>query len=259
MILSCPSCSTRYSVADAALRAGRTVRCAGCGHSWFAKSDQTAPDKPESTAPEQPPLAADEPPATDALEPAPARPRPHRDYRNRVEARKRKRRQMAAAGGWGSVAAALVIAAGLAWTFRLDVVRAFPRAAQAYAVTGADVNVYGLSIENLVSERTVDQGEPALAVRAELRNIDRKERTTPYVRFDLRDAEGQAFFAWTVTPERAMLEPGETVGVAAILVNPPERANDVVMTLTETPILLDTQGPAAADNAPPPPDQSGHS
>src|SRR5690606_30684528 len=129
-------------------------------------------------------------------------------------------RRAVAMGGWGAVAATLVAGLIAAWAMRVDIVRALPRTASAYAFIGLDVNKYGLAIENMVSERIVDGGEPALSVRAELRNIDRRPRPAPLVRFDLRDAEGEPFFAWTVAPDVAEVAPGEAVPVAAVLVNP---------------------------------------
>lgn len=43
MILTCPSCGTRYVVKDGAIPpAGRTVRCAQCKHSWHQEPDSSA-------------------------------------------------------------------------------------------------------------------------------------------------------------------------------------------------------------------------
>ena len=48
MILTCTSCSTRYYADDDAIGpAGRTVRCAACGYSWFAESRLELRDKAE--------------------------------------------------------------------------------------------------------------------------------------------------------------------------------------------------------------------
>lgn len=50
MILTCPSCGTRYVVKDGAIPpAGRTVRCAQCKHSWHQDPDDQ-PSANEATA-----------------------------------------------------------------------------------------------------------------------------------------------------------------------------------------------------------------
>jgi predicted Zn finger-like uncharacterized protein len=49
MILTCPSCGTRYVVKDGAIPpAGRTVRCAQCKHSWHQDPDPSAEGEIES-------------------------------------------------------------------------------------------------------------------------------------------------------------------------------------------------------------------
>ena len=45
MILTCPSCDTRYSVDGSKFpAAGRTVRCAKCGHSWHQAGETPEPE-----------------------------------------------------------------------------------------------------------------------------------------------------------------------------------------------------------------------
>ncbi len=43
MQLVCPSCAATYLVPDAMIGAGRSMRCARCGHDWFAAPSAPAP------------------------------------------------------------------------------------------------------------------------------------------------------------------------------------------------------------------------
>ena len=65
MILTCPSCHTRFQADEAALRrpGGRLVRCANCGHSWRHLLDaapplRAQPEPPRAQPEARPPLPA---------------------------------------------------------------------------------------------------------------------------------------------------------------------------------------------------------
>jgi predicted Zn finger-like uncharacterized protein len=69
MILTCQECQTRYLVADASMHMpGRLVRCASCGHSWFARWPEEIPALPADIA--QAETASSEETPTPALAPA---------------------------------------------------------------------------------------------------------------------------------------------------------------------------------------------
>ncbi|MBP7252003.1 MAG: zinc-ribbon domain-containing protein [Alphaproteobacteria bacterium] len=85
MILTCPSCVTRFAVADNAFAEGpRKLRCARCRHVWRAGPDGPMPDEPPSVAPSPvvrpaavSPVVVEPPgPADDFIPPPPAPPLP---------------------------------------------------------------------------------------------------------------------------------------------------------------------------------------
>ncbi|MCX7933366.1 MAG: zinc-ribbon domain-containing protein, partial [Rhodovarius sp.] len=65
MRLACPACAATYEVPDALVGQGRQIRCARCGHVWFAAPAQ-APAAPVAGTP----TPAAEPAATPAPGPA---------------------------------------------------------------------------------------------------------------------------------------------------------------------------------------------
>ena len=80
MILTCPSCGTRYAVKDGAIAdGGRKVRCAACGHSWHQDPEAPPPgdDDADSVPVSEPAPEPGDPaaPAT-AFDAAPGEPEP---------------------------------------------------------------------------------------------------------------------------------------------------------------------------------------
>lgn len=76
MILTCPSCSTRYRIKDGSIGpSGRSVKCAKCGHEWVEMPEGAAAPAPQAEAPPPPPPAEEPaPPPPPAAEPAATEP-----------------------------------------------------------------------------------------------------------------------------------------------------------------------------------------
>jgi len=144
MRIVCPSCSASYDVADSLVPAGRIVRCARCGGQWAPVADaveigpppQAEPDAPAE--PEPPPTAEvpAPPPATEA--PAPeAAATARQSAMDRLTAnppapQSSTRLRLAWAGSF----AVLVLALFAAYTWRTEIVTAWPPSARAYAAFG---------------------------------------------------------------------------------------------------------------------------
>lgn len=217
MIISCPSCATRYDLPASHFAAeGTMIKCASCGHSWL-----------EARAVEIFTTPARQVPATinHAYE-------PDQDVRRLVEASReahenfaaRRRQRLRRLGGWGALAASVVLVLGLAMAFPELVVAAAPAAVRAYDVLGREVNVYGLDIRRIEMQHTVIDGTRVLAVKGEIANVTGRDRKIPSLRFGLRDQTGAEVYQWTLDTGARPLRPGEMTSFVTRVASPPDAA-----------------------------------
>lgn len=190
MILTCPSCATRYFADDGSIGAqGRSVRCAACSHTWFVEPQLVLGDAVQAVIEPEPSLTREKvermrraaASATTAPLSSAAR------FRQQQAERQRRDRVRAAVMAWGATGVALAATTTSAVAFREDVARAWPKTASAYAAVGLDVNIYGLEFVDLQVEHVFDGPEPVLLVRGAVTNMGRDDRPAPVLRFGLRD------------------------------------------------------------------------
>jgi predicted Zn finger-like uncharacterized protein len=190
MILTCPSCSARYFAADDSIGPnGRSVRCAGCQHTWFVEP-QLELSEPAEGARAEPALTREQVERMRRAA-APVAQSSASRFRQQQAEKVRLERFRAAAMAWTATGVALAATTGTALAFREDVSRIWPKAASAYAAVGMDVNIFGLEFADLSVEHVYDGDAPALIVRGKVTNIGGEERKAPALRFGLRDAEEQ--------------------------------------------------------------------
>ncbi len=185
MILSCPECGTQYTLKEAQLGPrGRTVRCAACKHTWHAEIPvdlrYSEPKKFKELEPEQ------------DLQSVQAKKLPGK-YRAMLEDKKRMRALAVEAGMWGGMAALILAVLALGYFLRVDVVKAFPRVAGAYAMVGLDVKGTNLRFVSQTAEPVLKGGRFVVTVKAQVTNIGDQPEPVPPVRAKMQDAALQPF------------------------------------------------------------------
>jgi predicted Zn finger-like uncharacterized protein len=209
IVLSCPSCSTRYRADPQAIGAtGRRVRCASCGHTWNAEVEDP------SGLP-----ALEDLPGTGEDEIAEPK-KPHEAFRERQAAKRRTMSAAAAGGAWGGLLAAWALFAVAAWHWRVDVVTIWPRAASAYAAVGMDVNPYGFEVGELTITRESEHGVPLLIIEGSVRNFDRRTRAVPVLRARLKDNHAASLLEWNIPVSGGAVRSGETRQFRTVVSDP---------------------------------------
>lgn len=222
MILSCPSCDTRYRANPGAIGVnGRRVKCAACGHIWTARNEEEPVLEPIDPIPPNP-----EPEAEPAAPKA-----PHRAFRERAEQRRQDQLKTAAASAWGGLAVAIAGVFAVSFLFRADIVSVWPRASSAYAAVGIEANAFGVAIDSLDVSRGEEHGIPTVELSGEVRNIDRQARAVPQLQARLLGENGESVLEWTIIPDAGMIGPGGSLAFTSVVTDPPGNAVEAEVTI----------------------------
>ncbi len=232
MILTCPSCDTRYSVDGAKFpAAGRTVRCAKCGHSWHQPGEgeavpEAAPEIPTEAAPAAA-LASTEAPASTS-DPFPVNLSPTRAFAPASvasESRAPLAPKLAVVAGWAGLIAVVLLIAVSAVRYRQDIAVIWPQSAGVYSSLGLKVNASGIDFRQVDYRRETEDGQVVLAVSGVIVNAGSRQLTVPQtVRVTLSDVNNHEVYHWTFKPTATVLGPGQSVPFMTRLSSPPAAA-----------------------------------
>jgi predicted Zn finger-like uncharacterized protein len=243
MIITCPSCQTRYQVADAAVGEGRRVRCASCGNVWSYSPDAaaiqeaiaevtgtaatTAPTmEPTTAAPSQVVLERPRPPGElRADTQAPGGPtavgRPPVEVELPAAANRRRVRVATLVLG---LVVGIVLVIGL--LRREQIMTQWPETAPVYAaVRLGDPVVAGLEV-TVKPTRTTD----SLVINGDIVNSAEVTRRVPRLRVSLRDGNKTELDARVLDPPVASLAPGATAHFDTTFEHPSITATGVAVT-----------------------------
>lgn len=223
MILTCPSCDTRYSVDGSKFpAAGRAVRCAKCGHSWHQPGETPEPEPvtPEVAPEPVPQAAAFEPlsPTRSFAPPAAApvvTPEPRAPWGPKV----------AVVAGWAGLIAVVLLIGYAAVHYRQHIANIWPQSAGVYSSLGLPVNASGIDFRQVQYRSDTEDGQVVLAVSGTILNTGSRELPVPQtVRVTLSDDNNHELYHWNFKPNAQLLKPGQSVPFVTRLASPPAAA-----------------------------------
>ncbi len=203
MIVTCPSCATRYLVDPTTLgETGRMVRCARCTHVWTQAPPEDMPKRVDVIRPPDEPAPI--PPGSNL----PAIP---------------ERGDGASPAGWIALVLALVVVIGGGLAGRDHIVAAWPQAAQLYELVGLtrESPAPGLELRNVQRSITVENEQTIVVVSGEIANLSSQTVRLPNIVARVLDKDERVLESWILTPASAQLGPGETIEFSDRFADPP--------------------------------------
>jgi predicted Zn finger-like uncharacterized protein len=231
MILTCPSCGTRYQTGEAHFKPpGRNVRCAKCRHVWFQSTPELEiPIEPEPVISS----AATETGASGALNFG-AQVRAEEAAAEAEPPLERSRGAALAQGvGW---LALLVLLGTIGWAtiaYRETIASVWPPSATLYSILGMPVNVRGVALTNISYKQEYEAGQPVLSVTGKVVNMSNREQPVPETRVVLMDDAKRELYHWTFDAGVSTLKPGAETPFATRLSSPPADARNLNVRFAE--------------------------
>ncbi|MGJ8564493.1 MAG: DUF3426 domain-containing protein [Alphaproteobacteria bacterium] len=278
MILTCPDCSTRYSVKDDAVGPnGRTVRCSSCSATWFVASDadtlalednlaadieridalkDTFPENrfSEDSISEQPVINRVPPPRGNSPKSAPSKPAmgAHVQVRDKVDRERRNRRLIGIVMIWTITLGLLACAAGLAYVFRQPIVDNNPALASVYKKAfNISVKASGLDFEKPGTSHTEIDGKPVLVINGMIINRSNDTQVLPMVELALANGSGDIITSWLVELDQAVIGAKQRLPYVSQYPNPPLDAAELKYKfVTEDTTASDGKALRAQDTTP---------
>lgn len=246
MILTCPSCRTRYQAeSERFAPSGRNVRCAKCGQVWFQPAPEpvAAVATPAPGFPTPPPI----PPAQSAgvpgggfsdfsasdfdAGPAPVEEEPAEAPV--VAPRRWKSPPPAQIAGW---AVLIFMIIGIGWSavqYRQTIANLWPESTSLYAALGMPVNVRGMALVNIAYQQDFEDGQPVLSVTGKVVNISNHELPVPGLRVVLTDDAKRELYRWNFDVGVPTLKAGAESAFITRLSSPPPEARNLNITFAD--------------------------
>ena len=139
----------------------------------------------------------------------------------------------------------LVLMIGAGFSFRTDIVRAFPDLAGTYEALGMPVNVVGLEFRDVKTLLALRRGADVMQVDARIYSVAPGVVDVPPVVVTLLNAENVPLYEWSVAPSVPVLQSGEVVDFSTQVTAPPPGASRVRLTFASG--RIQAPGPAVTN------------
>ena len=220
MIVSCPSCNTRYDLGEhGRSTSALTITCRACSHSWKEHPIIDVVELPTRAVSRI--INLDDEPELDVQRLVEAARSAHEEFADQRKMRLRK------TFGWVGLGLTVALPLLLLALMPETVVAAAPASITAYNKLGYSINIYGLEIRHIEQQHSMINGAQVLMIKGEISNLTNEIRKIPWLRFGLNDPTSTELYSWTLDTASRPLRPGETTSFVTRVAAPPELAKNL--------------------------------